>query len=298
MMGAAEKTFLPPSSPKLPFSPSPSSSSSTKVSTESGDVLSSRNAFSYMPIISSYVHCIFVLLALAGIALTVIDYKSQTRLVMESRGEVPPFHGIGSYLFYRDKDKDDNSGGWGIEDKSDRENEISRKLSMKIDPISGDSVVTYNGDVPETQCPIGKYRLPGSTDLQMIRGQRTDGCIYCPRGKYGETTTLSSKECTASCPRGRFGDTLGAKSINECKYCPPGKYGSSGGLTTSQCSGKCPADKYSGKFGATDSNVCVKCPPGYRGWQCGSWDNIPLKDSQLNRLNSGQVVPDPDRILE
>ena len=57
-----------------------------------------------------------------------------------------------------------------------------RKLSLQFDPVTGDSVVTYDGDVPETQCPIGKYRMAGSTDLQMVRGQRTDGCVYCPRG--------------------------------------------------------------------------------------------------------------------
>ena len=292
-----EKTFLLSSSTKPPSSPSSSSSTTTKVSVESGDTISSRSVFSYMSTASSYVYCIFVLLALAGIVLTVIDHKVQIHQEMKSN-EGDPFRDRGSLLVYRDREKNRHSSGGDTVSRSDKENEIRRKLSLKIDPITGDSLRTYNGDVPETQCPAGKYRLPGSTDLQMIRGQRTDGCVYCPRGRYGETTRLDSRQCTAPCPTGRYGDRLGATSVKECRFCPTGKFGATQALTSSKCSGKCPAGKYSGTVGLTRSSECKDCPVGYRGWQCASWDNIPLKDSQLNRLNSGQVVSNPDRILE
>ena len=289
-MTEEEARRTPPSS-----KPPSSSSSPTMPSLEDRDVADSDRKFSYASTVSSYIYCIFVLVALTGIALVVIDQKSRPQ--MGAREEV--FNDRqSSFLIYKARFKNDINHNRDFRSESDEKNEIRRKLALKIDPITGDSVETYNGDVPETQCPVGKYRIPGSTDLQMIRGQRTDGCVYCPRGRYGETTRLSNRRCTAPCPMGRYGDRLGASSVQDCQYCPPGKIGETQALTTPRCSGSCPPGKYSGQVGLTSSSQCLDCPVGYRGWQCGSWDTIPLKDSQLDRLNAGNPVTNPDRILE
>jgi hypothetical protein len=59
---------------------------------------------------------------------------------------------------------------------------IMRALAATTDPITGESVETFNGQIPASSCPLGKYRPSGSTNLVRITGQRTDGCVYCPRG--------------------------------------------------------------------------------------------------------------------
>ena len=317
MFGGKESLSLQQSSfsekPQLPSSSSSSSRISSSVEMERKDSSAS---------LSSFIHCILVLLALAGIVLTVLDFKSQIPMHGEtSGGEDVRRQDTSAFLMQRDRyssssssssrgssssSSSSSSGGTSLSggdsssssSSSSIESEVRRKLSLKIDPITGASVQTYNGDVPETPCPLGKYRLPGSTDLQMIRGQRTDGCIYCPRGRYGSSTSLSNRQCTAPCPMGRYGDRIGATSVYECSYCPTGKFGATQGLTTPKCSGTCAAGKYSGEIGLTRAAQCMDCPVGYRGWQCASWDNIPLKDSQLARLNNGQQVSNPDRILE
>lgn len=143
-----------------------------------------------------------------------------------------------------------------------------RKLSSQYDLITGESVTTYNGITPQTSCPLGYYRPDGATKLTQVTGQRTDGCIECPRGRYGSTTTLKSAACTAACPAGRFGSEKALKNQDECQYCPPGTYGSASGLTTDSCTASCPSGKYSSSYGNSKASDCKSCPVGYRGWQC------------------------------
>ena len=143
-----------------------------------------------------------------------------------------------------------------------------RQLSSKYDLITGESVVTYNGITPQTKCPLGFYRPDGATKLKQVTGQRTDGCIQCPLGRYGASQTLKSELCTAACPAGKYGSEKGLKSEDECQYCPPGTYGSSTGLTTDSCTASCPSGKYSSTYGNSKASGCKSCPTGYRGWQC------------------------------
>lgn len=143
-----------------------------------------------------------------------------------------------------------------------------RQLSSEYDLITGESVVTYNGITPQTKCPLGFYRPDGATKLKQVTGQRTDGCIQCPLGRYGASQTLKSELCTAACPAGKYGSEKGLKSEDECQYCPPGTYGSSTGLTTDSCTASCPSGKYSSTYGNSKARGCKSCPTGYRGWQC------------------------------
>lgn len=235
--------------------------------------------------------CTFTFAALIGIVFTLLNHRSEIEMMNREQMKLQITQAMGAGLSGEEEVIEGVSAS-GVYSHS------KRNLALKIDQITGDSVVTYNGDVPETQCPVGKYRLPSTSDLQMVRGPRTDGCIFCPRGRYGSTTRLESKQCTAACPTGRYNDRLGATSVKDCRLCPTGKFGATQGLTTPKCSGTCSAGKYSGKTGVSRASDCKDCPVGYRGWQCDSWDNTPLKPSQLNRLNSGQSVTNPDRILE
>ena len=96
------------------------------------------------------------------------------------------------------------------------EERISRQLSAATDPVSGQTVQTYNGIVPIETCPIGYYRPLGSTSRNMITGQRLDGCLACPRGTYGQTVT--GTPCVL-CPIGTYGDETGLTSIRQCQVC-------------------------------------------------------------------------------
>jgi hypothetical protein len=64
-------------------------------------------------------------------------------------------------------------------------------------------------------CPVGRY-LPktGSEDLR--------DCVYCPKGRYGQTVALTTSLCTAQCPVGRYRDLVGGVTKHDCTYCPSG----------------------------------------------------------------------------
>jgi len=130
-----------------------------------------------------------------------------------------------------------------------------------------------NGIVPRVSCPIGMYRVPGGNSLRWTIGQRIDGCRFCPRGRYGQTTGLESARCTNDCPKGRYRDRPGGTTENDCYKCPEGQYGDEAGLKTSFCSASCPVGKYSDVAGIEKENECKTCPTGYRGWQC-SWEVV------------------------
>ncbi|GMI39540.1 hypothetical protein TrCOL_g11755 [Triparma columacea] len=116
-------------------------------------------------------------------------------------------------------------------------------------------------------CPRGRYRPSGLKDME---------CELCPRGTYGNTEGLTTKQCTANCPAGRYNDERGARTEEDCLYCPPGKHGASTGYQTRECGGSCAPGKYSSVYGLTTDTGCVNCPTGYRGWQC-DWVLDPRK---------------------
>ena len=84
-----------------------------------------------------------------------------------------------------------------------------RSLSIKTDWFTSESLSTYNGDVPRTRCPAGKYRTSSGSNLISNKGLRVDGCIPCPRGTYGNVEGLTTSLCSGSCPKGRYSERIG-----------------------------------------------------------------------------------------
>ena len=139
-------------------------------------------------------------------------------------------------------------------------------------------------------CQAGYYRL--------IKNQKTinrvEGCILCPRGRYGATIGLTSSKCSAPCPKGRYGDFLGSSSQDDCTLCPFDTYGPSEGSTNPRCT-KCPDGTYNPNTGSTSINDCIKCPPNYFGNQCYNQFDIVNQDenkyftSNSNLQTSSQI---------
>jgi hypothetical protein len=148
------------------------------------------------------------------------------------------------------------------------QDESARRLSAKTDLYTGENVHTISGTVPRTSCPPGKYRLYDTSNLDLLGGQREDGCHFCPRGRYASDFGSTTAQCQGACPVGKYGPRHGLKGVDECELCPPGTYGASVGLKSRSCSGNCPQGTYYAKFGNTRLANCVECPRGYRGWQC------------------------------
>lgn len=161
-----------------------------------------------------------------------------------------------------------------------------RQLSTDFNYFTGESQNTYNGKVPKTTCDAGYYRPQGSTDLNMVSGQREDGCVPCPAGRYGAVAGLSSPLCTGGCPLGTYSDSTGLTSPLQCAFCPVGKWGQFGGLTTKDCTGNCPAGRYTSTVGNTFRSDCKICPPGFRSWQC-VWAVAPMHGQVQDHLKSG-----------
>lgn len=148
--------------------------------------------------------------------------------------------------------------------------------SQYISWFTGESTETENGIVPVVTCPVGKYRIDSASQRSRPSGQRIDGCVFCPRGKYGNVEGLVKSACSGDCPRGRYRDQVGGTSYHDCFFCPEGKVGLAQGLTTSECSGNCPSGQYSDVAGIDEYGDCKLCPTGYRGWQC-SWERTPRR---------------------
>jgi len=168
---------------------------------------------------------------------------------------------------------------------------LRRFLSQTFNWFTGQSQVTKNGKIPVTDCPMGYYRPQGGTSLKMVTGPREDGCLPCPRGKYGSTTGLTTSSCTASCPLGTYSSRVARTSALECELCPPNTYGLQSGLTTSACSGTCKPGTYSKAFGATRVTACVACQVGSNQYPC-NWANLPAKgqvQGHLHGFNGGGV---------
>jgi hypothetical protein len=118
-------------------------------------------------------------------------------------------------------------------------------------------------------------------------------CEFCPRGVYGDSPGLVSKDCSAKCPKGTYNDKLGAKSILDCKPCPAGVYGSAIGLTTSQCSGPCPRGRYSMTEGVQSLSDCMDCPASYRGPQGYRGNDVAMENGggyPCDRFQYGKTI--------
>ncbi len=139
----------------------------------------------------------------------------------------------------------------------------TRRLSIERDWETNTILRTKNGIIPIVPCPIGSYRIIKNSKLN----NRSDGCILCPRGRYGSTIGLTSSLCSGPCPRGKFGDYKGASSPNDCSPCPFDSYGPSEGSTNPSCV-KCPVGTYNPNLGSSTFASCIKCPPNYFGNQC------------------------------
>jgi len=171
--------------------------------------------------------------------------------------------------------------------KTSRESEERRRLQhipKKSWLFESESLETDRGIIPTISCPLGMYRLvTGATYSRRPGGFREDGCIPCPRGRYGSTHDLTSSGCTDECPKGTYRDTPGAQSAADCFFCPEGTYGSSEGLVDKSCSGQCTDHNtvntryYSDVVGLTQSSDCKVCAEGYRGWQC-EWEHEDRKN--------------------
>ena len=161
-------------------------------------------------------------------------------------------------------------------------NNNDRKLSLDYDLFTEESVKTFNGVPPQTSCPIGHYRDGTS------RGPREDGCLKCPRGRYGSTTGLTSASCTKPCPAGRYSFKEGITSDSECFLCPLGRYGSQFGLTSAACDARCPTGRYTSTTGNTRIGDCKTCPPGYRGYQC-TWAVNPRAGADHDNADNDEI---------
>ena len=162
---------------------------------------------------------------------------------------------------------------------------LRRQLSAATDLLTNENTKTYNGIVPRVSCEVGFYRPLGGSNLQMITGQRQDGCISCPRGTFGSSTGLTDRTCTGSCPVGKFSGMVGRTSANDCEPCPLGRYGIGIGLTSQLCTSSCPTGKYTLSTGQKDATSCIQCNPGDETYPC----DYPVKsryDRRTRLLNS------------
>ena len=93
-------------------------------------------------------------------------------------------------------------------------------------------------------CPGGRY---GNTT-----GSTTNQCSgACAAGRYGTAGSTNGGQCSI-CSAGKWS----AAGENSCENCPGGRYGNSSGLTTNQCSGVCAAGRYGSGLGSSTSKQC------------------------------------------
>ncbi len=61
-----------------------------------------------------------------------------------------------------------------------------------------------NGVVSSLSCPLGTYRDFGDKMTRRHGGIGIEGCIPCPKGRYGSSNDLISSYCTGACPIGTY----------------------------------------------------------------------------------------------
>lgn len=140
---------------------------------------------------------------------------------------------------------------------------------------------------PSLYCPVGSS-LPipipsGYYKIQELPGIEfcpkgyycNEGIKFpCPRGSFGNTSGLSTPDCSASCISGEYCYEASITPIlcpkgSYCPNgvdilpCPSGRYGNLMGLSTSNCSGLCLRGYYCSE-GSTNSRSSV-CPAGRYG---------------------------------
>lgn len=120
----------------------------------------------------------------------------------------------------------------------------SNRISVSLGHFSAPGNVDENVRYTQLPCPSGSYCENGSQH-------------YCPAGRYGNTSELSSSNCSGVCPIGSYCPVGSISPIP----CPPGTYGNAEGLTDSSCSGLCPK----GHYCPERSSSGTPCPGGRYG---------------------------------
>ena len=150
--------------------------------------------------------------------------------------------------------------------------------SVTVSPCSSpvvcgnDTVYCEAGSSLPMLVPLGSY----STGIVGLRSGVTecapgtycpgDGRSYpCPAGYYGESSGLTTSECSGVCDDGVVCDA-GSKFFNG-RPCPTGQYCVEG------ISYPCPAGSFNDQPGASNVTTdCVLCPAGRFNRLPGAWD--------------------------
>ena len=104
------------------------------------------------------------------------------------------------------------------------------------------------------KCKLGKYMT--QTPQMMATGVNFRGCLFkCPGGTYGNTTFLTSQECSGRCPVGHYCPEGSAEPLP----CPLNTFAAEVG--SSVCI-TCPAFSTTSSIGAEDSSAC-QCVKGF-----------------------------------
>jgi len=153
-------------------------------------------------------------------------------------------------------------------------------------PISVSTGYYSTGGAPitrpaQTICPPGSYCVDGVDRL-------------CPAGRYGETSGLSSSQCSGPCYLGHY-CPIGSVDERQVR-CPAGRYGKPG-LGTSACTGPCKPGYYCEEGSVFEEQKSC----GHNGVYCPVGSPYPLKvdpghfstGGHFNTRN-GQQLCDPN----
>ncbi|POM58887.1 hypothetical protein PHPALM_36409 [Phytophthora palmivora] len=135
-----------------------------------------------------------------------------------------------------------------------------------VDP--GYYTITFPTD--QTNLPLIDSSKRGAG--KQIRCEKGYYCVFgirrvCRAGVFGDSTRLTTPECSEPCPRGSYCP----EATNVPIPCPPGTFGGELGLTNAQCSGLCPIGFYceigtvtpapcpAGTYGASQGLISSAC---------------------------------------
>ena len=122
------------------------------------------------------------------------------------------------------------------------------------------------------RCELGQWMVKTPTSISQ---QAFTGCLdTCPPGTYGNTSYLTSLECSGLCPPGhycpagtfdpipcpvgRYLEFAGGSSLNSCIRCSPGTFNPAQARTDAGCI-SCPVGTLSEEL---ESTSCDPCPVG------------------------------------